>query len=68
MPTSVIVFPGQGGQFVGQGAQWADENAQIAELFDLAEQITKLPIKKLCFQGPINELSETKNLQPAILT
>ncbi|MDR1486537.1 MAG: ACP S-malonyltransferase, partial [Deltaproteobacteria bacterium] len=40
----------------------------IAELFDLAEQITKLPIKKLCFQGPINELSETKNLQPAILT
>ena len=37
-------------------------------IFDQAEQITGLPLKKLCFEGPQEELSRTDIAQPAIFT
>jgi [acyl-carrier-protein] S-malonyltransferase len=36
------------------------------ELFELAEEVTGLPLKRLCFEGPMEELTETVNLQPAV--
>jgi len=38
----------------------------VREIFDMTEEISKLPISKLCFQGPMEELTMTVNLQPAI--
>ena len=37
-------------------------------VFDLAEEATGLPLKKLCFEGPAEDLSRTDLCQPAIFT
>lgn len=37
-------------------------------LFDRAERVSGLPIKRLCFEGPEDELNRTDNAQPAIFT
>jgi [acyl-carrier-protein] S-malonyltransferase len=48
------------------GKDFYDAEAKAKELFDLAEEVTGLPLKRLCFEGPMEELTETVNLQPAI--
>lgn len=62
-----FVFPGQGGQFVGQGAEWAQKDPALMEVFKMADDAAGRPITKLCFEGPMEELSQTVNLQPAVL-
>ena len=68
MTKTAILFPGQGGQFVGMGAEWAKSDVDVADLFRLADEATSLPVTKLCHEGPLDELSRTINLQPAVLT
>jgi [acyl-carrier-protein] S-malonyltransferase len=48
------------------GQDFYEADIRLKEIFDLAEEVTGLPIKRLCFQGPMEELTETENLQPAI--
>lgn len=62
------IFPGQGAQFVGMGKDLYDNFPAAKEVFDKANSILKVDIKKLCFDGPQEELSTTANSQPAILT
>lgn len=66
--TTAFVFPGQGGQFVGQGRAWTEREPKLMELFEMADDITGRPVAKLCFEGPLEDLSKTANLQPAVLT
>lgn len=63
-----LIFPGQGAQFVGMGKDLYDNFPQAREVFDKAAAILKYDIKKLCFEGPQEELSTTQYSQPAILT
>jgi len=63
-----FLFPGQGAQAVGMGKDLYDAFAPAREVFDRAESVTGLPIKRLCFDGPEDELSRTDNAQPAIFT
>jgi [acyl-carrier-protein] S-malonyltransferase len=51
---------------MGQDLFEADSAAR--RLFDLAEAATGLPLKRLCFEGPMEELTLTVNLQPAVTT
>ncbi len=62
----VFMFPGQGSQYVGMGKAAYEASQKAREVFTTAEEITGLPIKKLCFEGPLEELTRTLNLQPAL--
>ena len=63
-----FVFPGQGSQYVGMGKALYDASATARDVFRRADEILGFALSKLCFDGPENELNDTINAQPAILT
>lgn len=62
----VVMFPGQGSQFVGMGKDFYSQSDACREIYDLANTIANKDITKLCFSGPISKLSNTDNLQIAM--
>jgi len=66
MRRTAFLFPGQGSQSVGMGETFYREYDIVREIFDMAEEISRINISKLCFKGPMEELTMTVNLQPAV--
>ena len=66
MKKTAFLFPGQGSQTVGMGLDVYQEYDVVRELFDMAEEISKLNLSNLCFKGPMEDLTQTVNLQPAV--
>jgi len=62
------VFPGQGSQAVGMGYDLYQRSPQARQVFEEADQALQFSLSRLCFEGPLEELRETINAQPAILT
>jgi len=61
-----FLFPGQGSQRVGMGQEFYQEFEIVREIFDMAEELVKINLSKLCFQGPMESLTATLTLQPAL--
>ncbi len=61
-----FIFPGQGSQGVGMGKLISESFSSARETFDEANATLGFDIKRLCFEGPEDELTLTKNSQPAI--
>ncbi len=61
-----FLFPGQGSQGVGMGEEFYREYDIVREIFDMAEEISRINISNLCFKGPLEDLTMTVNLQPAV--
>lgn len=63
-----VLFPGQGSQYLGMGKAFLEADSDSVRLMDLAEQVCSLPIKRLCLEGPMEELTQAANLQPVLTT
>jgi [acyl-carrier-protein] S-malonyltransferase len=63
-----LLFPGQGSQHVGMGQRVHQLSEAARRVFAQAEEILEMPLRRLCFEGPAEELADTANAQPAILT
>lgn len=63
-----LVFPGQGSQYVGMGKKLFDNYSEAREVFEEASDTLGIDMKKLCFEGDLQELTKTENTQPAMLT
>ncbi|GMS83989.1 hypothetical protein PENTCL1PPCAC_6164, partial [Pristionchus entomophagus] len=62
----VLLFPGQGAQFVGMGKKLQDSKRAMA-LFEKASEILKYDLLKLCLEGPKTKLDQTLYCQPAVV-
>lgn len=62
------LFAGQGSQYIGMGKDLYESFPESKSIFDKADKILGFSLSKLCFEGPQEELTKTKNCQPAILT
>ncbi len=63
-----FLFPGQGSQTVGMGRVLAAAHPAAREVFERADQALGLPLTRLCWEGPEDELRKTVHAQPALLT
>ena len=63
-----FIFPGQGAQSVGMGKDLYENFEAAKKVFDIANEILGKDIKTLCFEGPEEDLKQTVNTQPCIVT
>ena len=62
-----FLFPGQGSQFIGMGKELADEFDAARDVFSEVDDALGERLSNLIFNGNIEELTLTKNAQPAIM-
>ncbi|HVU38700.1 MAG TPA: ACP S-malonyltransferase [Opitutales bacterium] len=61
-----LLFSGQGAQRVGMGRSLYDNAASARALYDEANAVLGYDFKKICFEGPEEELTQTRVCQPAL--
>ena len=65
--SSILVFPGQGSQAVGMGRDLYENNAAARAVFDEVDDALNQKLSDIIFNGPMEDLTLTTNVQPAIM-
>ena len=60
------IFAGQGAQIPGMGKDFAEADVEVMGFFDKANAVLGFDLKKICFEGPAEELTRSNVGQPAI--
>lgn len=68
MKKIVYLFSGQGSQYVGMGKDLFNRYKIMDETFKEASDILKFDLKKMCLEGNNEDLLQTQNSQPVLLT
>ena len=63
---SVVVFPGQGAQFVGMASNLLDY-PNVVQMFNVASEILNYDLLDICLNGPKEKLDKTIHCQAAIM-
>jgi [acyl-carrier-protein] S-malonyltransferase len=66
MEKTGLIFPGQGTQVVGMGRSLVEHYETTAELFREANTVLGYDLGKLCFEGPLEQLTESRYCQSAL--
>lgn len=68
LQSTIFLFPGQGSQQIGMGQEIAAAYPAARAIFEEADDTLGFALSRLCFEGPEDELTDTINVQPALLT
>jgi [acyl-carrier-protein] S-malonyltransferase len=60
-------FPGQGSQAVGMGRAFAEQFPEARTVYEEASEAAGFDVARLCFEGPIEDLTRTELQQPALV-
>ncbi len=63
-----FIFPGQASQYPGMGKELAEKYPEARDVFDEADKTLGFSISQMCFSGSEEDLKQTANTQPALLT
>lgn len=64
---AIVLCPGQGAQKVGMGKDLAERFPAARDTFRAIDEALGVPLSRIMWEGPDDELTLTKNTQPAIL-
>jgi [acyl-carrier-protein] S-malonyltransferase len=67
LQSTILLFPGQGSQQIGMGQDLVAAYPAARALFEEADDALGFALSRLCFEGPEEELTDTINVQPALL-
>ena len=62
-----FLFPGQGSQTIGMAKELCENIPECRRILEYSEEILKMPLKKMMFEGSDELLIKTENAQPCIL-
>ena len=68
MSNRILLFPGQGSQYLGMGKKLSESHAGAKKILDEANSVLGFDLSDILWNGPEEKLTATENTQPALFT